>query len=158
MDVRLEHKASWTPKDWCFWTAVLEEIKLVNPKGNQSWIFIEKTDAEAEALILWPPDAKNWLIGKDPDAAKDWRQEEKGVTEDERLDGITDLMDMSLSRIQEMVKNSEAWCAAVQGIAKSQTEGLNNKGASWKKKRLITLEDLKSSTSLGLNLDLSNQN
>ena len=92
----------WEPKNWCFWTVVLEktleslldceEIPPTHPKGNQSWIFIGRTD-EAEAPILWPPDAKNWLIGKEPDAGKDWRQEEKGMTEDEvvgwhhRLDG-----------------------------------------------------------------------
>ena len=89
----LDHKESWAPKNWCFWTVVLEktpeslldykEIKPVNPKGNQSWIFIGRTDAEA--LILWPPNAKNWLIGKDPDAGKDWGQEEKGMTEDEMV-------------------------------------------------------------------------
>ena len=89
----LDHKESWMPKNWCFWTVVLEktlespldckEIKPVNPKGNQSWIFIGRMDAEAEASLLWPRGAKNWLIGKDPDAGKDWRQEEKGVTEDE---------------------------------------------------------------------------
>ena len=94
---------SWESKNWCFWTVVLEktlespldckEIQLVHPKGNPSGIFIGRTDAEAEIPILWPPDAKNWLIGKDPDAGKDWRQEEKGITEDEmvgwhhRLDG-----------------------------------------------------------------------
>ena len=88
----LEHKKSWVPKNWSFWTVVLEktlkslldckEIKPVSPKGNQTWIFIGRTDAEAETLILWSPDAKNWLIGKDPDAGKDWRQE-KGMTEDE---------------------------------------------------------------------------
>ena len=86
-------KGSWVPKNWCFWTVVLEktfespldckEIKLVHPKGHQSWIFIGRIDAEAETPILWPPDAKNGLIGKDPDAGKDWRQEEKGTTEDE---------------------------------------------------------------------------
>ena len=89
----LDHKESWAPKNWCFWTVVLEktlespldckEIKPVNPKGNQSWIFIGKTDAEAETPILWPPDVKNRLIGKDPDVGKDWRQEEKGTPEDE---------------------------------------------------------------------------
>ena len=88
----LDYKASWAPKNWCFWTMVLEktlespldgkEIQLVNPKGNQSWIFIGRTDAEAEAPILWSLDVKKWLIGKDPDAGKDWRQEEKGMTED----------------------------------------------------------------------------
>ena len=89
-----DHKESWAPKNWCFWTVVLEktlespldckEIKPIHPKGNQSWIFIGRTDAEAEAPILWPPDVKNWLIWKDPDAGKDWRQE-KG-TED-KMDG-----------------------------------------------------------------------
>ena len=91
----LDHKEAWAPKNWCFWTVVLEktlespldckEIKLVNPKGNQSWIFIGRTDAKAEVLILWPPDVKNWLLRKDPDAGKDWRQEEKGMTEDEMV-------------------------------------------------------------------------
>ena len=100
----LDHKESWAPKNWCFWTVVLEkilespldckEIKPVNPKENQSWIFIGGTDAELK--LQWPPDVKNWLIGKDPDAGKDWRQEEKGTTEDE-IGGITDSMDMSLS-------------------------------------------------------------
>ena len=88
-----DYKESWAPKSWCFWTVVLEktlespldckEIKLVNPKGNQSWIVIGRADAEAEAPILWPPDEKNWFIGKAPDAGKDWRQEDKGPTENE---------------------------------------------------------------------------
>ena len=91
----LDHKESWVPKNWCFWTVVLEktldslldcrEIKAVNPKGNQSWLFIGRTDDEAETPILWPPDGNNWLIGKDPDAGKDWAQEEKGTTEDEMV-------------------------------------------------------------------------
>ena len=86
------------PKNWCFWTVVLEttlespldikEIHPVCPKGNQSWIFIGRTDTEAETRILWPPDANSWLLGKDPDARKDWRQE-KGMTENEMVDGIT---------------------------------------------------------------------
>ena len=89
----LDYKEGWMLKNWCFWTVVLEktlgspldskEIQPVNPKGNQSWIFTGRTNAEAEALILWSPDAKNWLIWKDPDAGKDWRWEEKGTTEDE---------------------------------------------------------------------------
>ena len=89
----LDYKESWALKNWCFWTVVLKktraspldskEIKPVHPKGNQSWIFIGRTDAEAETSILWPLDGKNWLIGKDPDAGKDWRQEEKGTTEDD---------------------------------------------------------------------------
>ena len=78
-----------------------KETKPVHPRGDQSWVFIGRTDVEAETPILWPPDAKNWLIGKDPDAGKDWGQEEKEATEDKRLDGITDLMDMSLSKFWE---------------------------------------------------------
>ena len=99
----LDYKESWAPKYWCFWTVVLEktlespsdckEIQPVHPKGDQSWVFIARTDAEAETPILWPHDGKSWLIGKDPDAGRDWGQEEKGTTEDEmagwhhRLDG-----------------------------------------------------------------------
>ena len=89
----VDQKESWVPKNWCFWTVILEktfesplvskEIKPVNPKGNLSWIFTGRTDAEAEAPILWPLNVKSWLIGKDPDAGKDWRQEVKGMTEDE---------------------------------------------------------------------------
>ena len=91
----LDYKESWAPKNWFFWTVVLEktlestldykEIQPVHPEGNQSRIFIGRTDAEAETPVLWPPDVKNWLIGKDPDAGKDWGQEEKGVAEDEMV-------------------------------------------------------------------------
>ena len=89
----LDHKEGWALKNCCFWTVVWEktlespldckEIKPVNPKGNQPWFFIERTDAEAEASVLWPPDTKSLHVGKDPDAWKDWEQEEKGMTEDE---------------------------------------------------------------------------
>ena len=92
----LDYEEHWAPKNWFFWIVVLEktlespldckEIQPVHPKGDQSWVFIGKIDVEAEIPILWPPDAKSWLIWKDPDAGKDWRQEEKGMTEDE-MDG-----------------------------------------------------------------------
>ena len=92
----LDDKESWVPKNWCFWTVVLgetlespldcKEIQPVHPKGNQSWIFIRRTDAEAETPILWPPDVKNWLIGRDSDAGTDWRQEEEGTIEDEKVE------------------------------------------------------------------------
>ena len=91
----LDYKESWAPRNWCFWTVVLEktlkslldckEIQPVHPKGNQSWIFIGRTDVEAETPVLCPPDAKSWLIWKDPDAGKDWRQEEKGMAQDEMV-------------------------------------------------------------------------
>ena len=108
----LDHKESWAPKNWCFWTVMLEkplesplgckEIQPVHPKGDQSWIFIGRTDAEAETPVLWPPDAKSWLIWKDPDAWKDWREEEKGTTEDEMVGWhhLDASMGMSLSKLQ----------------------------------------------------------
>ena len=91
----LDHEEGWAPKNWYFWTVVLEktlespldckEIKPVNPKGSQSWIFVARTDAEAETPIFWPPDVNNWFLGKDPHAGTNWRQEEKGMTEDEMV-------------------------------------------------------------------------
>ena len=102
----LDYKESWAQKNWCFWTVVLErtlespldckEIQPVHPEGDQSWIFIGRTDTEAETPILWPPDVENWLIWKDPDAGKDWGQEERGQQRMRWLDGITDSMDMFL--------------------------------------------------------------
>ena len=124
------YKESQAPKNWYFWTVVLEntlespldckEIKPVNSKGNQSWIFIGRTDAEAP--ILLPPDAKNWLIGKDPDAGKDWRQEEKGTTEDEMVGWHHWLDGQGFEQALELVMDREAWCTVVHGIVKSQIQ------------------------------------
>ena len=97
-------------------------IKPVNPKGNQSWIFVERADAEAETPILWPPDAKNWLIGKDPDTGKDWRQEEKGTTADKKV-GWHYLVDAhEFEQALGVGDGQEPWHAAVRGVAKSQTQ------------------------------------
>ena len=137
---QLDYKESWAPKNWGFWTVVLEktlesplvgkEIKPVNYKGNQSWIFLGRTDAEAEASILWPPHAKNYLIGQDPDAEKDWRQDEKGMTEDEMV-GWHD--QFNGHRFEQTPGDSEGQgnlaCCSPWGHKESDTtEWLNNNG------------------------------
>ena len=117
---KLNDKESWALKNWYFWTVVLEKtlesplnckIKPVHPKGNHSWIFIGRTDAETP--ILWPPDAKNQLTGKDPDAGKDWGQEEKGTTKDEMVGWYHRLDGHEFEQIWELVMDREAWHSAV---------------------------------------------
>jgi len=128
--IMLDHKQGWAAKNWCFWIVVLEKtlesplnckaIKPVNLKGNHSWIFIGRTDAEAEVPILWLSDAKSRLNGKDPDAGKDWRQEKKGATEDEMVGWHHWLNGHEFEQLREMVKDREAWHDAVHAVAKSQ--------------------------------------
>ena len=132
MDVKVDYKESWAPKNWCFWTVVLEktlespldykEIQPVHPKGDQSWVFIGRIDVEAETPIFWPPDAKSWLIGKDPDAGKDWGQKQKGMTQDEMVGWHHQLDGHEFVWTPGVVMDRGAWRAVVHGDAKSQTQ------------------------------------
>ena len=127
----LDCEEGWAPKNWCFWTVVLEktlespldckEIQPVHSKGDQSWVFIGRTDAEAETPILGPPHAKSWLIGKDPNAGRDWGQEEKGMTEDEMAGWHRWLDGHEFGWTRELVMDREAWRAAIHGVTKSWT-------------------------------------
>ena len=127
----LDHKESWALKNWCFWTVWLEktlessldckEIQSVNCKGNQSSVIIDRTDGWSWNSNTWPPNAKNWLIGKGPDAGIDWRQKAKGMKEDEMAGWLTYSMDLCLSKLQELVIDREAQRAAFHGVPKSWT-------------------------------------
>ena len=148
----LDYKESWALKNWCFWTVVLEktlespfgckESQLVHPKGNQTWIFIGRADVEAETPMLCPPDAKNWLIGKDPDAEKDWRWEKKGMIEDEmagwhhRLDGHEFRWTPGVGDGQGGLACCSPWGRRVEHVRATERKDWNHEISSWKYLRI----------------------
>ena len=149
----LDHKEGWAPKNWCFQTVVLEktlgspldskEIKPVNPKGNQPWIFSGRTDAEAKAPILWPPDAKSWLIGKDPDVGKIEGKRRKGRQRMRWLDDITNLMDMSLLEHALGIGDGQGSLACYSPWGRKEwdmTERLNNNEIQWNEMYTTTMK------------------
>ena len=143
-----DYKESWVPKNWCFWTVVLEktlesleskEIQPVHPKGDQSWIFTGRTDAEAETPVLWPPDAKSWLTGKDPDSGKDWRQKEKGTTEDESLKTQCFKIPRATTKIQHHWLDAPEF---EQALGVGDGQGSLVRCSSWGRKELDATERL----------------
>ena len=166
----LDYKESWAPQNWCFWTVLLEktlespldckEIQPVHPKGDQSWVFIGRTDAEAETPVLWPPQVKNWLIGKVPDVGRDWGQEEKGTTEDEMAGWNHGLNGDEFEKTLGVGDGQEGLVFCDHGVTKSWTRLSDWTELNWKYHVMsnvaycccyfVSLENTKFSTAIGL--------